>query len=66
MQDFYLAGEPETNSSANLVVRFKFNPEIISAWNARKEDPTYDNIYRKSVEQYSSDREFIHITFNQL
>ena len=27
MQDFYITGEPDTNSEASLIIDFKYNPD---------------------------------------
>ena len=60
MDDFYLAGEPGTNSAASLIIRIKPNPDLLEAKtaddtnNGRNQGPMIDR------------EEKIHITFSQL
>ena len=76
MDEFYLAGEPGTNSEASLILRLKLNTDYISAYNTFENqknvdfdgtyDETYENIYQDMEDQYKNDEEAtqIHVTFS--
>ena len=59
IENFYISGEPATNSEASVVVSWEWNPELIRS----DEHPDFDET---KLYEFKEVNVRMHVTFNQV